>query len=79
MLSLISDTDHLTAPPPQPENVTLVDVTSNGAEMAWDKPHNHKYFNIKGYVIEYWVFSASKNKMQTDTVLAQRSQITGEI
>ncbi|XP_031570589.1 angiopoietin-1 receptor-like, partial [Actinia tenebrosa] len=65
------------SPPPQPENVTLIEATDDGAEIAWDKPQNHIYYGIKGYLIEYWVFSQPKNKENTGIIKGQRSKITG--
>lgn len=67
----------ISAPPPSPENIRVLEVSNNGAEVAWDKPANHLYFSINGYFIEYWVFS-SKTKKKTDVYKDVSVQLSGK-
>ncbi|KAK3750169.1 hypothetical protein QZH41_015396, partial [Actinostola sp. cb2023] len=63
-------------PPPAPENVQLQKSYEDGAAISWEKPKLHKYFSIKGYVIEYWMFG-STTKKTTDSYKGVASEVKG--
>jgi hypothetical protein len=54
----------------------LVERFKDGAEITWDLPLNHEYYYIKGYFIEYWLFS-SKKKDKSSTLPGQRTKLKG--
>ena len=64
------------APPPAPENVQLQKSYEDGAAISWEKPKLHKYFSIKGYIIEYWMFG-STTKKTTDSYKGVASEVKG--